>query len=319
MFRCSRLVRLNRFNKRWINYSSIIRNDLKAINNPNNNITPPKTPSPTINLNDAQDKGNKDTKTNLQERDEKIKTGEITESLLNLSDGEVDKDDYLTTIFEQMEPYMDTYEVFKQLKNAGFTEKQSNEIINLLIVQLNSKLSKLSTKYSQLFELENERYLFESAQQELRVDITRSRESHINELINLINILERDFRGISDELNNDFLQLKNNNEVTINDQKQENTLSSKKIMLKIQETNHKITTELNSEMRSEIESLRWHLSRWGVISILICIFSGCATFFIFKKNADKRERKDEFIPLVVYEPLEIDEDDYHHDIDESDL
>lgn len=319
MFRCSRLFRLNRLNKRWINYSSIIRNDLKPINNVTSNTTTSKTPPPVININDIQDKGNKDLKTNLQERDEKIRTGEITESLLNLSDNEVNQDDYLTTIFEQMEPYMDTYEVFKQLKSAGFTEKQSNEIINLLIVQLNSKLSKLSTKYSQLFELENERYLFESAQQELRVDITRSRESHINELINLINILERDFRGISDELNNDFLQLKNNNEVTINDQKQENTLSSKKIMLKIQETNHKITTELNSEMRSEIESLRWHLSRWGVISILICIFSGCATFFIFKKNADKRERKDEFIPLVVYEPLEIDEDDYHHDIDESDL
>lgn len=227
-------------------------------------------------------------------------------------------DNYLTTIFEKMEPYMDTYQVYKQLTDSGFTSDQADEVIRLLIVQLNSKLSKLTHKYSHLYELENEKYLFESAQQELRVDITRSREQHINELLNLIQNLERDYNIIQDELNNDLLQLKTNNEVTINDQKQENTLQSKRIILKIQETNHKITTELNSYMRSEVESLRWNLSRWGLISILVCVFSGCASFYIYKRKANNRSNNpDEFIPLVIYEPSEFDEDDYHTDLDES--
>ncbi|EGV61918.1 hypothetical protein CANTEDRAFT_115372 [Yamadazyma tenuis ATCC 10573] len=227
-------------------------------------------------------------------------------------------DEYLTTIFEKMEPYMDTYEVFKQLTDAGFTDKQSEEIISLLIVQLNSKLAKLPTKYSQLYELENEKYLFESAQQELRVDVTRSREAQINASISLINGLERDFNIIQDELNNDVLQLKNNNQVTINDEKQENTLASKKMFLKIQEANHKITTELIGTMRSEIESLRWNLSRWGIISILVCVFSGCASFYIYKRKVNaESHNSDEFIPLVIYEPSEFDEDDYHTDLDEN--
>lgn len=245
-----------------------------------------------------------------QETPDRIETPE--------DDEEYNSEHYLTTIFEKMEPYMDTYEVFKQLADAGFTKEQADEVIRLLIVQLNTKLSKLTHKYSHLYELENEKYLFESAQQELRVDITRSRENHINELINLIQILERDYNVIQDELNNDLLQLKTNNEVTINDQKQENTLQSKRIILKIQETNHKITTELNSNMRSEVESLRWHLSRWGIISILVCVFSGCASFYIFKRRAISRSNNpDEFIPLVIYEPSEFDEDDYHTDLDES--
>ncbi|KAK6201060.1 uncharacterized protein RJT21DRAFT_120030 [Scheffersomyces amazonensis] len=226
--------------------------------------------------------------------------------------------DFLTTIFDDMEPFMDTYQVYEELLQAGFTPSQADEIINLVIVQLNSKLSKLSSKYSQVYELENERYLFESAQQELRVDVTRSREQHINELITLTNVLERDFSIISDELNNDFLQMKNDNQVAINDQKSENTLSSKKIILRIQETNHKITTELNSAMRSEIESLRWNLSRWGLIAILITIFSGCAAFYGQKARHAKHESMNsEFVPLVIYEPSEYDEDDYHTDLDKT--
>lgn len=234
-------------------------------------------------------------------------------------DGEImSEDDFLTTIFENMEPYMDTYEVYTQLIRTNFTPAQADEIINLLIVQLNSKLSKLSTKYTQSYELENEQYLYESAQQELRVDITRSRESHINELINLINILERDFHTISDELNNYMIQMKNDTQVALSDQKSENTLLSKKIILRIQETNHKITTELNSAMRSEIESLRWHYSRWGVMAILVSIFSAFVSYYIWKGRMARRQtHKDEFVPLVIYEPSELDEDDYHTDLDKT--
>lgn len=227
-------------------------------------------------------------------------------------------DDYLTTIFENMEPYIDTYDVYKQLTRAGFTPAQSDEVINLLIVQVNSKLLKLSTKYSQEYELENERYLFESAQQELNVDITRNRENHINDNINQINVLERDFGTIRDELNNHFIQMKNDIQVAINDQKSENTLMSKNIMLRIKETNHKITTDFTMAMRSEIESLRWHLSRWGLIAILVSVFSACASFYVYRiRSFRKAAEKNEFVPLVIYEPSEYDEDDFHADLDPS--
>lgn len=229
-----------------------------------------------------------------------------------------DEDQFLTTIFENMEPYIDTWDVYKRLTNSGFTPSQSEEVINLLIIQLNSKLSKLSTKYSQEYELENERYLFESAQQELHVDITRNHENHINESINQINVLERDFGTIRDELNNHFIQMKNDIQVAINDQKSDNTLMMKKIMLRIQETNHKITTELNMAMRSEIESLRWHLSRWGLIAILVSVFSTCASFYVYRiRQYRLSAEKNEFVPLVIYEPSEYDEDDFHADLDPS--
>lgn len=239
-----------------------------------------------------------------------------------LIDDEVAGDgEFLTTIFEHMEPYIDTFAVYKRLLEAGFTPSQSDEVINLLIAQLNTKLSKLTTKYSQIYELENEQYLFESAQQELGVDITRNRENHINEAINQINALERDYAVLSDELNNHLIEMKNDIEIAINDQKSENTLMSKRIMLRIQETNHKITTEITMAMRSEIESLRWHLSRWGVITILTCVITAFISFYMYRSQLQKKlaKAKTEFAPLFIYEPSELDDDDYHADLDPDSL
>ncbi|KAL6452184.1 CMC4 Cx9C motif-containing protein 4 [Candida maltosa Xu316] len=227
----------------------------------------------------------------------------------------VNKDEFLTDIFGNLDPYINTYSIYKQLVEAGFTPAQSDQIISLLIYQLNSKLTKLSTIYAQNFELENEQYLFESAQQEIRVDITRSRDQHINELIALTNILERDFNVINDELNNDYLKLKNDAAVAINESKSENTLQSKKLFLRIQEANHKITTELNSDIKSEIESLRWYLSRWGLTTLLVSLFSALMIFYSSKKKNVKEEAKKEFAPLVIREPSEYEDDDYHTELD----
>ena len=94
-------------------------------------------------------------------------------------------------------------------------------------------------------------------------------------------------------------------------------MNVKKLFLRIQETNHKITTELNSAIRSEIESLRWYLSRWGLITLLVSLFLASLIFFSNKFKNEKNEAKKEFVPLVIREPSEYDEDDYHTDLDRS--
>lgn len=70
----------------------------------------------------------------------------------------------------------------------------------------------------------------------------------------------------------------------INEAKSENTLQSKKMFLKIQETNHKITTDLSSNIKSEIESLRWYLSRWGLITLLTSLFMALIIFYSSKRK-----------------------------------
>ncbi|RCK55405.1 hypothetical protein Cantr_04145 [Candida viswanathii] len=229
----------------------------------------------------------------------------------------VSKDDFLTEVFGSLDPYIDTYAMYKDLRGAGFSVAQSDQIIALLIYQLNLKLTKLSTIYAQRFELENEQYLFESAQQEIRVDVTRSRDQHAAELLALINILLRDFNAITDELHNDFLMLRNDSAVAINEAKSENTLLSKRMFLKIQEANHKITTDLSSNIKSEIESLRWYLSRWGLMTLLASLFMALIIFYSSKQKNVTEEARREFAPLVIREPSEYEDDDYHTELDRA--
>lgn len=227
-----------------------------------------------------------------------------------------DAEEKLTTIFGDNDPYMDTNDVYKKLVLSGFSSDQADELIYLLCEQLNSKLSRLSTVYSEKAEFDNDCYLFESAQQEIRVDITRSRENHLNESLASINILNRDFRVLSDEITNLIIQMKNENQVAINEQNSENTLTSKRMFLTIQEMNHRITTEINSAMRSEIETLRWHLSRWGLTAILIVVFLACCVYYLKKVWKARRELLEtEFVPLVVCEPSELEDDDDEFDTD----
>lgn len=247
---------------------------------------------------------------------DKIQTENKTAPLENVDTDPEQDNESMTSTFAGEDPFMNTYAVYTELVDAGFSPQEANSVLDLVITQLNQKLRTLVDKHTTLGEAENEQYLFESALEELRVDIAYSRQEHINELLSLINILERDFHVILNELDSSFISMRNDSQVAINDQKSENTLMLKRIILKIQETNHKITTELNLPIKSEIESLRWHLSRWGLILILVVVFSGCATFYIYKTRQEKKVIKQEqFVPLVIREPSEYDEDEYDADAD----
>lgn len=87
------------------------------------------------------------------------------------------------------------------------------------------------------------------------------------------------------------------------------------MFLRIQEANHKITTELNSDIKSEIESLRWYLSRWGLITLLVSLFLGLIIFYNTKRRNVTKEAKKDFAPLVIREPSEYEDDDYHTELD----
>lgn len=207
-------------------------------------------------------------------KDEKIKEGDkddkSSESVLDVPisvelgrkvDGELVKN------------YVDTMNVFNQLKKLGFNEGQSDVILKLLNENLTVQLNKMDNKYTSSMEMENESYLFEAAQSELRIEINTSRELDLNTLENEKNSLDNLLREESEDLNKLLIVSKNDTQVLINDQNSENTLMQKKIKLRIRELDNKISTNINSDIKSEVESLRWQTTRNGIFAILILVFT----------------------------------------------
>jgi hypothetical protein len=202
---------------------------------------------------------------------------------------------------------LDTMKVFNELKDLGFSEGQSDVIMKLIKENLTINLNKLQNKNLTTMELENELYLFEAAQSELKVETQTSRESSLRNLEMDKYALERLLQVENDELNEYLIMSKNDSQVTINDQISENTLLQKKIKMKIQELDNKISTKINSEIKSETESLRWHTTRNGLLAVLVLVFSLMAGASISRRI--KKEEQPTQVILRMIEPEAIDHDD----------
>ncbi|GMM27916.1 Put7 protein [Martiniozyma asiatica (nom. inval.)] len=210
----------------------------------------------------------------------------------------------------RMEAFFDTYKVYQQFKNSGFTEEQSLALMKYTYFILEDKLTWLHQAYSPKVDLENEDYLFKAAHSELLVEITNSREISLMNLTNAMIILRRAFTNLEDEtsaqikLNDDMIKME------INQFKHENNLHQKTLNLKNSDLNSRIISELVSGLKSEIEFFRWELTRAGILSIMVMAICIMGTWSLTNKSAPLEE-EDYKGPILV--PLHEATDEESHD------
>ncbi|AOA61094.1 hypothetical protein KP2612_001061 [Komagataella phaffii] len=187
------------------------------------------------------------------------------------------------------ENFLDTYGIYSQLCNAGFTDSQSKIILSLLTEELNSQVHYLSKNFSPQQDLENDTYLFEAAQSELSVEINGYRDSNLSDLMNSSIFLKRLFNSLEDSLNIQYQLIDNSMKLEIDQFKHENNLTNKKLNIRNHDLNNRIGTELMSGIKSEIESLRWAITRAGVLALLSMVFSILVCFNVSQRSASKEE------------------------------
>ncbi|CDK26599.1 unnamed protein product [Kuraishia capsulata CBS 1993] len=192
---------------------------------------------------------------------------------------------------------LDTYKIYSELKESGFSDEQADLILNMLIEALSEKLGWLENKFSPKVDLENESYLFHAAQSELLVEISKSRDSSMNELTNSSIQLKRLFNSLEDELAVQYNLNENAIKMDINQFKHENNLHNKQLNLKNHDLNSKITGEMISGIKSDVESLRWHITMAGIFAILVMVFSlvsgGSLARFVRGEKEEKEEKEEE--------------------------
>ncbi|KAG7853313.1 hypothetical protein KL941_000363 [Ogataea angusta] len=219
----------------------------------------------------------------------------------------------------RMETFMDTYKVWKQLRNSGFSEAESEVVLGLIRTALKQKLTWLNNKFVPQVDLENEAYLFEAAHSELLVETRNYREISLTELTSSSIGLKRVFNLLQDETTS-RLQLNDNSiKMILNQFKHENNLQLKRLNIKNQDLNNKIISELISGLRSEVETLRWALTRSGILAILIMAVAIMTSWNATKnlKLGDELEAAQD-APMLrqISEPADEESHDYEADWDE---
>lgn len=112
-----------------------------------------------------------------------------------------------------------------------------------------------------------ETYLFRAACSELRTEILNARKASTNKMATQRAHLQHEVDILSQKASQEALALKDDLRGMLNDRRMDVSMEQQARDSAIQELNYKITVALNSDSKSEIEGLRWVLTRRAALAI----------------------------------------------------
>ncbi|ODQ67083.1 hypothetical protein NADFUDRAFT_81689 [Nadsonia fulvescens var. elongata DSM 6958] len=188
--------------------------------------------------------------------------------------------------------YVDTYNIFVRLKTAGFSDTQSDIIVLSIRELLARRLHKCKEVYYPLGEAQNEAYLFEATCSELRSEIQASRLQQITKGRLDLATIERNSEMLHQDILEQLVALKNDVDMDVNERKNVNNEHQNKLALLIQALNNRIKTDIDSDFKKELEGLRWHIMRRGLLSIIVVCLSIVFTMGLSKRAGEETKRQE---------------------------
>ncbi|CAK7269446.1 hypothetical protein SEPCBS119000_003572 [Sporothrix epigloea] len=164
--------------------------------------------------------------------------------------------------------HFDSYSLVKQLEEGGYQKEQAvtamKAVRSLLAQHLDMAQSSLVSKS----DVENEAYLFKAACAELSIEVRNNRRRADELVRQQRTLLQHEVDIAAQSVNQELLTLADVVKELFDDRKMAVREEQKTRESAIQQLSYKITIMLNSEMRSEIEGLRWVLIRRSVLGII---------------------------------------------------
>ncbi|KAI9650417.1 hypothetical protein NHQ30_000431 [Ciborinia camelliae] len=214
----------------------------------------------------------------------------------------------------QTPPYVhhfDTYALVQQVQEGGFTKDQSittmKAVRELLAINLDVAREGLVSKSDvenvslsqELFglfcifvdRLLQETYLFRAACSELKSEIQNNRNASEEKMRRERTLLQHEVEILNQKLTQELLTLKDDLKGMFDDRKMTVRQEQRTMETGIQELNYKITVVLNSDAKSEIEGLRWVLTRRSVMGILFMAFMVLTSLRYASYKAHEHEEK----------------------------
>jgi Protein of unknown function (DUF1640) len=199
--------------------------------------------------------------------------------------------------------YFDTQKVYTTLKYSGYSGDQADMLMQTLRDTLYMAMSDCRENAVQLSTVQNEAYLFEAACSELRNEIQTDRTAQAESYrVNLAR-LSRDVEILRHEIEETINTMKSEIDMEVNERKNVTRGEESQVEMRIQELNNKITIDINSEIKSEIEALRWQTTRRGLVAIVVVVCSILIATSATKKEEKRLQRR--VGPILVGEEYQV--------------
>ncbi len=178
------------------------------------------------------------------------------------------------------EHHFDTYSLVQDLAKGGFSEDQAVTIMKAIRLMLAVNLDIAKDGLVSKSDVENETYLFRAACSELRTSLQSSRHSESQRQRTQRAQLHHEFDILNQKVTQDMLTLREELKAMFNDRKMAVQEEKQRLDSKISELGYEITVLLNSDSKSEVEGLRWVLTRRAAMAIAIaaCEYNNCRVF-----------------------------------------
>ncbi|KAF2491334.1 hypothetical protein BU16DRAFT_420340, partial [Lophium mytilinum] len=189
--------------------------------------------------------------------------------------------------------HFDTYGLVKDLEASGFNQGQSVSIMKAVRGILTDNMELARDGLVSKSNVENETYLFRAACSELRTEIANNRNTETEKMRTARTHLQHEVDILNQRMTQESLTLKDDLKGMFDDRKMAVRTEQRNMETKIQELGYKITVALNSDARSEVEGLRWVLTRRAAIAIGIsaALILGTLRYSSYMTKTQAAERK----------------------------
>lgn len=167
--------------------------------------------------------------------------------------------------------HFDTYGLVQRLLKDGWTDAQAITIMKGVRVMLANNMDMAREALVSKSQVENETYLFRAACSELKTEITASRKSEQEKMRTERNQLQHEVEILSQRLGQESAAMKDEVKGMFDDRKMAVRNEQRSMESKVQQLNYQITVELQADAKSDVESLRWVMTRRVIIALATVI------------------------------------------------
>nr|OQO16010.1 hypothetical protein B0A51_16220 [Rachicladosporium sp. CCFEE 5018] len=185
--------------------------------------------------------------------------------------------------------HFDTYGLVNRLKESGWTDKQAVTIMKSMRLLLADNLDVAKSALVSKSNVENETYLFRAACSELRTEIIARRKAEQEKMRTERTGLQHEVDILGQRLGQEIGTTRDEVRGMFDDRKMAVRNEQRSMEGKVQELNYKITVQLQSDSKSDVEGLRWVLTRRVIMTLGIMVVMVVTSLKLYSNEMHERE------------------------------